>query len=31
MTALPSGHGGWVVGDEPVVTIDWSGAGTCAR
>ena len=31
ITALPSGHDAWVVGDEPVVTIDWFGAGTYAR
>ena len=31
ITALPSGHDARVVGDEPVVTIDWSGAGTYAR
>ena len=30
ITALPSGHDARVVGDEPVVTIDWSGAGTYA-
>ncbi len=24
--ALPSGHDAWVVGDEPVVVIDWCGA-----
>lgn len=23
---IPSGHDAWVVGDEPVVVIDWSGA-----
>lgn len=23
---LPSGHDAWVVGDEPVVLIDWAGA-----
>jgi hypothetical protein len=23
---LASGHDPWVVGDEPVVTIDWHGA-----
>jgi quercetin dioxygenase-like cupin family protein len=23
--ALPAGHDGWVVGDEPVVGVDWSG------
>jgi hypothetical protein len=27
ITALPSCHDAWVVGDEPVVTVDWSGAG----
>jgi len=26
VTALPSGHDAWVVGDEPVVVIDWCGA-----
>lgn len=26
VTALPSGHDAWVVGDEPVVVVDWSGA-----
>jgi uncharacterized cupin superfamily protein len=31
VTALPSGHDAWVVGDEPVVTVDWFGAGTYAR
>jgi hypothetical protein len=31
VTALPSGHDAWVVGDEPVVTIDWFGAGNYAR
>ena len=30
VTALPSGHDAWVVGDEPVVTIDWFGAGNYA-
>ena len=30
ITALPSGHDAWVAGNEPVVTIDWSGAGTYA-
>ncbi len=23
---IPPGHDGWVVGDEPVVTLDWAGA-----
>jgi hypothetical protein len=31
VTALPSGHDAWVVGDEPVVTVDWFGAGDYAR
>ncbi len=26
VTSLPSGHDAWVVGDEPVVVIDWYGA-----
>jgi hypothetical protein len=26
VTALPSGHDAWVVGDEPVVVVDWWGA-----
>ena len=26
VTALPSGHDAWVIGDEPVVVIDWFGA-----
>ncbi len=28
---LPPGHDGWVVGDEPVVLIDWSGASKYAK
>jgi hypothetical protein len=31
ITALPSGHDAWVLGDEPVVTVDWFGAGNYAR
>ncbi len=31
ITALPSGHDAWVVGDEPVVLIDWQGASNYAR
>jgi hypothetical protein len=31
VTALPSGHDAWVVGDEPVVVIDWHGASNYAR
>jgi quercetin dioxygenase-like cupin family protein len=26
VTSLPSGHDAWVVGDEPVVVVDWYGA-----
>jgi hypothetical protein len=28
---LPAGHDAWVVGDEPVVLIDWSGATNYAK
>ncbi|MBI3664978.1 MAG: cupin domain-containing protein [Acidobacteria bacterium] len=31
ITALPSGHDAWVVGNEPVVTIDWAGASNYAK
>lgn len=31
ITALPSGHDAWVVGDEPVVAVDWSGASNYAK
>jgi hypothetical protein len=31
ITSLPSGHDAWVVGDEPVVVIDWYGASHYAR
>jgi hypothetical protein len=31
ITALPSGHDAWVVGDEPVVLVDWQGASNYAR
>jgi hypothetical protein len=31
VTALPARHDAWVVGDEPVVVIDWHGASTYAR
>ena len=27
----PSGHDAWVVGDEPVVVVDWYGASNYAR
>ena len=31
VTSLPSGHDAWVIGDEPVVVIDWFGASNYAR
>jgi hypothetical protein len=31
VSALPSGHDAWVVGDEPVVVIDWAGATNYAK
>ena len=31
VTSLPAGHDGWVVGDEPVVIVDWFGAGSYAK
>ena len=31
ITSLPSGHDAWVVGDEPVVVVDWFGASNYAR
>jgi quercetin dioxygenase-like cupin family protein len=31
VTMLPPGHDAWVVGDEPVVVIDWSGATNYAK
>ncbi len=31
VTALPSGHDAWVVGNEPVVLIDFHGASNYAR
>jgi hypothetical protein len=31
ITSLPSGHDAWVVGDEPVVTVDWFGASNYAK
>jgi hypothetical protein len=31
ITALPSGHDAWVVGNEPVVLIDWYGASNYAK
>ena len=31
VSALPSGHDAWVVGDEPVVVVDWFGASNYAK
>jgi quercetin dioxygenase-like cupin family protein len=31
VTSLPSGHDAWVVGDEPVVVVDFYGASNYAR
>jgi hypothetical protein len=31
VTSLPTGHDAWVVGDEPVTTVDWFGASEYAR
>jgi hypothetical protein len=30
ITSLPAGHDAWVIGDEPVVVIDWQGASAYA-
>ena len=31
VVSLPQGHDAWVVGDEPVVVVDWYGASNYAR
>ena len=31
VTYLPSGHDAWVVGNEPVVVVDWAGAVNYAK
>jgi hypothetical protein len=31
VTALPHGHDAWVIGEEPVVVVDWWGASTYAQ
>ena len=31
VTSLPSGHDAWVVGEEPVVIVDWYGASNYAK
>jgi hypothetical protein len=30
VVSIPPGHDAWVVGDEPVVAIDWQGASVWA-
>ena len=31
VTSLPQGHDAWVVGDEPVIVVDWYGATDYAK
>jgi len=31
VSILPTRHDAWVVGDEPVVVVDWAGAATYAK
>ncbi len=31
VVSMPQGHDAWVVGDEPVVVVDWYGASNYAR
>ncbi len=31
VTSLPEGHDAWVIGDEPVVVVDWFGASNYAQ
>lgn len=31
VTSLPEGHDAWVVGDDPVVVVDWYGASDYAK
>ena len=31
VSCLPKGHDAWVVGDEPVVLVDWYGASNYAK
>jgi hypothetical protein len=31
VTSVPSGHDAWVLGDEPVVIVDWYGASNYAK
>ncbi len=31
VTAIPHGHDAWVIGDEPVIVVDWWGASNYAK
>ena len=31
VSVLPPGHDAWVIGDEPVVLVDWGGAHTWGK
>jgi hypothetical protein len=31
VTSIPAGHDAWVVGDEPVIGVDWQGASVWAH
>jgi hypothetical protein len=31
VSVLPSGHDAWVIGDDPVVLVDWFGASNYAK
>jgi hypothetical protein len=31
ITSLPKGHDAWVIGNEPVVVVDWFGASNYAK
>jgi len=31
VSVLPKGHDAWVIGDEPVVLVDWYGASNYAK
>jgi hypothetical protein len=31
VTSLPEGHDAWVVGDEPVIVVDWYGSTNWAK
>ena len=31
ITSLPKGHDAWVVGDDPVIVVDWFGASNYAK